>query len=418
VKRWTLFEIWARTPRIALASFLICLLFILIAGPCWADDASAKVARELAQKIAAQIDHKKKVVVEVADLTGEMRAAELDEVKRTIEMELRTRGLRTVADSSFDVKVRITLSADNSERLWIADFDNDGAHATLIEPSERSSFDAKPWASRTHVDRELVFSGNAPFLDFACTSPQAAKECGKVLVLYTDGIVLMDSEQNFPRIAVLHEGAWPRDLRGRITISGSDFKARIEDVECSGSVTRVPTAKCAPTNGPWVFAGPEEMTIAFLAPSENWFQRTDTVASAAPKANLEPFFSLSGLELSGEPAWISTGTKGETRLISGKSGNTLSITSAWGSDLATVKTDCGTGWQILSTSRRDNTELDSIAVYEWTGSEFRSLSDPLELDGTVVATWSAENGGPARAVVHNLKTGNYEAYLLNVGCSQ
>jgi hypothetical protein len=418
VKRWTLLEIWARTPRIALASFLICFLFILIAGPCWADDASAKAARELAQKIAGQIDHKKKVIVEVVDLTGEMRVTELDDAKKVIESELRARGLRTGADSSFDAKMRITLSADNTERLWIADFDNDGARVTLIEPFERSSFDAKPWASRTHVDRELVFSGNAPFLDFGCTNPQTAKECGKVMVLYSDALVLMDSDQNFPRVSISHDRPWPRDMRGRITISASDFKARIEDVECSGNVARVQVSKCSSINGPWVFAGPEEMTFAFLAPSGNWFQSAAAVTSAAAKVNREPFFSLAGLELGGEAAWISTDTKGETRLVDGKNGNAIAATSAWGSELATVKTDCGNGWQILSTSRWDNTELDSIAVYEWSGSEFRSLSDPLELDGTVVAMWSGENGGPARAVVHNLKTGNYEAYLLKVGCSQ
>jgi hypothetical protein len=356
--------------------------------------------------------------VEVADLTGEMRAAELDDAKKVIENELQVRGLRTVADSSFDAKLRITLSSDDTERLWIADFDNDGAHVTFIEPFERSSFDAKPWAARTHVDRELVFSGNAPILDFACTNPATAKECGKVLVLYPDAVVLMDSEQSFPRVSISHENTWPRDLRGRLKISGTDFEARVEGVGCAGNVAHVANSKCAPVNGPWIFSGPGTVTFAFLAPAGNFFQWVTAVTSGAAKANQEPFFSLAGLEFDGEPAWISTETKGEVRLLSGKNRVTLAVTSAWGSELATVKTDCGNGWQVLSTSRRDNTESDSVAVYEWSGSEFRSLSDPLELDGPVVAMWSAENGGPARAVVHNLKTGNYEAYLLKVGCSQ
>ena len=418
MKSWTLSEIWARTPHIALASFLIFSISILMAGRCWADEASTKAARELAQKIAAQIDHKEKVFVEVVDLKGEMRASDLDDAKREIESELRTRGLRTVADTSFDVKLRITLSMDNAERLWIADFDNDGAHVALMEPFERSNFDAKPWASRTHVDRELVFSGNSQILDFACTNPPVVKECRKVLVLYTDGVVLMDSEQNFPRAAISHENAWPRDVRGRIEISGTDFDARVEGIECSGSVAHVAAAKCAPVNGSWTFSGSGQMTFAFLAPSGNWFQWAAAVTSDAAKVNREPFFSIAALEPAGEPAWISTGIKGETRLVSGKNGNTLATTSAWGSELATVRTVCGTGWQILSTSKRDRTELDTIAIYEWAGNEFRSLSDPLELDGTIVAMWSDENGEPARVVVHNLKTGNYEAYLLKVGCSQ
>ncbi len=70
VKRWTLLEIWARTPRVALASLLICFPAILFSQNCWADDASTKAARELAQKIAVQIDHKKKVIVEVVDFDG------------------------------------------------------------------------------------------------------------------------------------------------------------------------------------------------------------------------------------------------------------------------------------------------------------------------------------------------------------
>ena len=416
VKRWTLLEIWARTPRIALATFLICFLFILAAPPCWADEASTKAARELAQKIAAQIDHKKKVLVEVVDLTGEMRASDLDDAKKVIEAELRARGVRTVDDASFEVKLRVTLSRDNAERLWIADYDNDGARATLMEPFERSSFDAKPWASRTHVDRELVFSGNSPILDFACTNPPAAKECGKVLVLYTDSVVLMDSEQNFPRISISHDTAWPRDVRGRVKISGTDFEARVEGVVCVGNLAHVLLSKCAPVNGPWMFGGAGELAFAFLAPIGNWFQKAGISNQA--KSSQGPFFSLANLESAGEPTWISTGIKGETNLVSGKNGNTLATTSAWGSELATVKTDCGTGWQILSTSKRDRTELDSISVYEWSSYEFRALSDPLELDGPVVSMWSGENGGPARAVVHNLKTGNYEAYLLKVGCSQ
>jgi hypothetical protein len=419
VKRWTLLEIWARTPRVALATFLIVSFAILFSQTCRADDASTKAARELAQKIAAQIDHKKKVVVEIADMTGEMRAADLDDAKKTIETELRARGVRTVEDASFEVKLRVTMSRNNAERILIADCESDGARAVLMERLEPIGFDAKPWASRTHVDRELVFSGNLPILDFACTNALPSKDCGKVLVLYSDSVVLMDSEQNFPRIGVAHEGAWPRDLRGRIKISGSDFETRIEDVECTGNVARVTSSKCSPLNGTWIFAGPGVMTFAFLAPSGNWFQWFAAVTPPnAPKVNREAFFSIAGLELAGEAAWISTGVKGESRLVAGKNGNILATTSAWGSELAAVKTDCGSGWQILSTSRRDRTELDSIAVYEWSGNEFRALSDPLELDGPVVAMWSGENGGPARTVVHNLKTGNYEAYLLKVGCSQ
>jgi hypothetical protein len=418
VKRWTLAVIWARTPHIAIATFLICFVSIIFAAPCWADEAATKAARELAGKIAAQIDHQKKLYVEVVDVTGEMRPADLADVKKVIESELRARGLSVSAGIPAEVKIQVTVSRNNVERLFIAYYDHDDAHEVVITPFEQSSLDLKPWLARAHLDRELVFSGNSPILDFACTNGFAAKDCGQILALYSDAVILMAAGQNFPRMPISHENAWARDLRGRLKITGSNFEARIEGVECSGNIVRVQDSKCAPVTGPWIFAGPEVMTFAFLAPSRNWFQGPAAAASNTSRMNEDPFFSLAGLDIHGDPGWISSETNGEARLFNGKNGNVLGTVSEWGSELATVKSECSTGWQILATSKRDHTELDSVTVYEWTGNEFRALSEPLEMNGTIVAMWSDESGGPARAVVRNLKTGNYEAYLLKVGCSQ
>ena len=139
VKRWTLLEIWARTPRVALASFLIFSFAILAASTCWADDASTKAARELAQKIAAQIDRDKKISVDVVDLIGHAQAADLNPIQILIEMELRAHGFHVVTDSSYDTKIRITLSQDSAERLWVADFTADGKPSVMIIPFERST---------------------------------------------------------------------------------------------------------------------------------------------------------------------------------------------------------------------------------------------------------------------------------------
>ena len=410
--------IWARTPRISVATILICFLSTLVAGPCRADEAATKAARELARKIAGQIDHKKTVFVELGEVTSELRPADLAEIKKVIVSELRAHDLSVSDGAQAEVRIRVTLSSNNLERLWIAEYDSEGAHAVVISPFEQSSLDLKPWLARVHLDRELVFAGNSPILDFACTDTSVAKNCGPVLVLYSDAVVLMAADQNFPRISIPHENSWPRDLRGRLKISRSDFQARIEGVECTGNVARVQASKCTPVSGPWIFAGPEEISFGSLTPSRNWFQGSAVGAPNASRANRDPFFSLAGLELTGDMGWIVTGTNGEASLFDRKSGNVLGTISTWGSELATVKSDCSSGWQILATSKKDHTELDSITVYEWTGTEFRTLSDPLDLNGTVVAMWSAEDGGPTRAVVRNLKTGNYEAYLLKVGCSQ
>nr|HEV7954652.1 hypothetical protein [Candidatus Acidoferrales bacterium] len=388
-----------------------------MASPRWADDASTKAARELVQKIAAQIDHKKKVMVEVADMTGEMRAAELDDAKKMIESELRARGLRTVADSSFDVKVRITLSQDLIERIWVAEYEAEGTRAVLVAQFEHTGLDIRPWMTGAHLDRELIFSDNALFLDFVECRRPTKETCGAELVLFPKELMGMKGWESFPDVLIAHEKPTSRDVRGRIRLIDGRFESRIEDAICSGD-TNLSNPKCVTSKNPWSFWGPGgESANAILADGQNWFT---WVGGALPNADAkrEPFFSLAGIEVNGEPGWISSGTDGKVRIFNNKTGEILGTAAGWGSELAAVKTECGNGWQILATRQRDRTETDAVTVFEWTGSEFRALTDPLEMNGTIVSMWSADGEGPARAVVHNLKTGNYEAYLLKVGCSQ
>ena len=123
--------------------------------------------------------------------------------------------------------------------------------------------------------------------------------------------------------------------------------------------------------------------------------------------------------MNGEPGWISSGTDGKVRIISEQKRRDAC-------ELRRVGIRTGDGenglrhWLANSGDKQLETTLNRTRLQFMSGlaHEFRALSDPLEMDGPVVAMWSAENGGPARAVVHNLKTGNYEAYLLKVGCSQ
>lgn len=358
--------------------------------------------------------------MEVVDLTGEMRASELDDAKKVIEGELRTRGLRTVADTSFDVKVRITLSQDLVERMWLAEYEIEGTRTVLMTPFQRTSLDVQPWMNGAHLDRELIFSDNSPFLDFIECQKLTKETCGVQLVLFPAElkVMVMMGWETFPNVSFGHDKPLSRDARGRIKRLDSGFESHIEDVICSGD-TYLADAKCVPSKNPWSFWGPGlESANATLASGQNWFTWVGGTLPNNAEDKKEPFFSLAGLEVNGEPGWISSGTDGKVRIFTNKSAEIAGTASGWGSELAVVKTECGNGWQILATRPSDYTKTDAVIVYEWTGSEFRALTDPLEMDGTIVSMWSADGDGPARAVVHNLKTGNYEAYLLKVGCSQ
>jgi hypothetical protein len=411
----------ARTRRKPSAVLLLFLFALLAVIPCRADDAATKAAGELAQKLASQLDRNQKVALEVTDLTGEMRRADMDATQRLIETELHAHGFQIVNDASFEIKIRITLSQDSVERLWVADFTREGKQSALMVPFELITPDLRSWATGMHLDRELVFSQNSPMLDFGCDSSAAAKDCGDKLILNADSVVLMSTELNFPSANILHEKPWPRDLRGRLTRNGPVFEVNIGDVTCQGEISHIAEAmKCGPQrNRQWIFSGPlGGQSSAQIASEQNWFEWTGAVGPNPAQPKRPPFYSMAGFEVNGQSAWIATGVDGNARVFTEKSGDPIGSIPGWGSEIATVKSECGTGWQILATKARDYTENDSITVYEWAGNELRADSGPIEMNGPIVAMWSDQSGGPARAVVRNLKTGDYEAYLLKVGCSQ
>jgi hypothetical protein len=121
---------------------------------------------------------------------------------------------------------------------------------------------------------------------------------------------------------------------------------------------------------------------------------------------------------------VVTGQDGLARLYE-KSPDPASIFSGWGSEIASVHSGCGSGWQLLVTGNGDWSGADSIQAMEIQEHQAQSVSSPLELAGTVTAlhataTKFASEGSAsasAVAVVRNLQTGRYEAYRLSITCT-
>ena len=92
--------------------------------------------------------------------------------------------------------------------------------------------------------------------------------------------------------------------------------------------------------------------------------------------------------------------------------------NGWGSDLAGISSDCGSGWQVLATRAADSSLPDSLAAYEIVNREAVQAAAPLEFAGPVTAMWSAGDGRSATVIVHNLKTGSYEAFSVSAVCGR
>ena len=72
----------------------------------------------------------------------------------------------------------------------------------------------------------------------------------------------------------------------------------------------------------------------------------------------------------------------------------------------------------LYTAESDWTESDSIRGYLTKGIALPRVAsgNPIEFDGPVTSLKAEPGTSAARAVVHNLKTGEYEAYIVTATC--
>jgi len=89
----------------------------------------------------------------------------------------------------------------------------------------------------------------------------------------------------------------------------------------------------------------------------------------------------------------------------------------WSSDMATVRTPCGAGWQVLAASTTPDGS-DTMRAYEFPDRDPVAVSPAVDLPGMISALWTESKGDSAIAVVNNRELGIYEAYRLAVSCSQ
>jgi hypothetical protein len=87
-------------------------------------------------------------------------------------------------------------------------------------------------------------------------------------------------------------------------------------------------------------------------------------------------------------------------------------------ETVTLDQRCGADSVVLSTGNGDWTQPDSIQGYLLSELEDAVPSGaPIEAAGPVVSLIDGAGKGSARAVVHNLKTDEYEAYVVTPSCS-
>ena len=386
-------------------------LLVLVPAALGADWSAP--ARALAAKIAAATGPGA-VALEVNNRSS-LKPAEVEQARGALAAELGAIGVQ-ITESGQSATLRIIFSENAQSYLWIAEVRQGTGEEKVVmvsAPGTPSAGSFGPTSPLT-IHRTLLWSQSDPILD-ATVLPGGNPE--HLLVLGPEKVTLFSGqggqwrqEQEFP---ITHARPWPRDLRGRIVFNHEHlFDAYLPGVVCGAVLSSPLSMACHEADDPWPLGAGSSGVRAFYAPARNFF--TGVVAPGIGKQNaFPPFYSAAGLPRNQYVLWALAAVDGSIHLVDGI--NDVMPRVPWGSDIASVKSGCGSGWQILSSARGGSG--DSLRAYEIQDREPAPVGAATEFNGPLTALWSKDDGS-AVAVERNPDTGKYEAYSLAIACHQ
>lgn len=410
--------------------FLITLFAVFLSCPIAGASDWREPAEQLARKIVA-VTGPGAVAVTMENRSS-LPKKDFDAMSSALRLDLQSLGVHATSPEQAADTAMIWLSENPQFYIWLAEFHQGSAEpavvmvsiprgddAGLVRESLPMSLHKTPlWAQEDRIlDVAVLEEDNAP--------RQIAVLDGEKLAIYRLKSGKWLQEQS---LTITHERPWPRDLRGRLlmpTVRDHLLDVYLPGVFCRTAAGLPLTLNCRESDDPWPLttttvgffsfgAAPIPSLAAFYSTSRNYF--TGALAPGMGKiTNVGKFYSAAPLPRDKYVLWLFEGTDGQLHFVDGLTDQPMMV--GWGSDIVSVKTSCGTGWQVLATSAAEN-GLDSLRAYEVADRDPVAMSAALDFSGEITALWTEAKGDSAIAVVKNRETGNYEAFRVAVACGQ
>ncbi len=387
---------------------IFCALLSFIPPGAHAAEDLNGAARELARQTAAFAGPGEPVSVAYGNASS-LGSAGLGQARAVFEAALKEAGLR-VSDVAPAAEVRLTLSENQSQYLLVEEARKGDERQVWMAAWKRAEPAAAAPLGMT-LDRKLLWEQEEQILDVAF--PAAG-----MLVLSPSKVTLY-TRQNAswePRRAVpLAPGKpWPRDLRGRLRVTGASFQAFLPGMACGGSAEPSLSMECQAGDDPWVLeSGSHATLLANFAATRNHFDGR-VATQAGLRKTIAPFYSAASVEEQGRPLWLLATLDGRTQIFDAWL-EPVGAVASWGSDIAGTEAGCGGGSQVLATRPGDAGEPDAIQTFAIVNRAAAPLTAPVEFAGPVTALWPA-SATSALAVTRDPLTGRYAAYVITVVC--
>ena len=404
-----------------LTSFLLATVFL---PPSSFASGLGDTARQLAHKIASAAGPGA-FALEVTNRSS-LDDKSVSEVRGALEAQLHVEGVSTTKAEQAMGTVEVVLSESLREYVWTAEIviGSDEKRIALVSLPRSSIGTGTPFTAALPIvlKTTLLFAQEQPMLDVALVEMPG----GARLLVLNDGTVAIYHQRGAnpaarweleTSLSITHSRAFPRDLRGRLLLR----RDHLFDVYLPGTFCRTTsnavaslTLTCNDTDDPWPLTPDDGSVRAFFAASRNFF--TGALSPGIGKvSNVPSFYSAAALPRSNYTLWALAAVDGSLHLVDGMT-DQLIRGGKWGSDLAAVRSSCGTGTQLLASESGD-AERDGLRAFEIPDRDPVATSSAAEFDGRIVALSPESSGAGASAIVKRKDTGCYEAYRVSISCS-
>jgi hypothetical protein len=344
--------------------------------------------------------------------------ADVEEVRRGLVAELGAHGVRFVNADQAAATVQITLSENLQNYVWAAEIHqgtNEPSVVMAVTPRLSVAAIERP-ASALTIRKTLLWTDEHRILDVALVSgsPQ------HMIVLEPESVILAKLQdgrwQQEQALSLSHSRPWPRDLRGRLALRKDHlFDAYLPGIFCRSTAAAPLSINCYESDDPWPLGADQSGLSAFFASTRNFF--TGVLSPGIEKqTTVKAFYSAAMLPRERYKLWMFATVDGQVHMLDGVTDQTVTKLG-WGDEVASVRSGCGLGWQVLVAGNGGGA-VETVKAFEIADREPVAVSPPAEFGGVITALWTDSDGTGAIAVSQNSETGRYEAYRLSIACGQ
>lgn len=342
--------------------------------------------RELGRRLAARLGAQERLSIQTRALPP-IPPSERDEVDRGLRVALG----RHVAAAA-PATVRVTVSAVIAQHVLVAEFRRGEEVSIMMADYEAPAAVRHPALARAVLERSLMWEQDEQILDAAAARP----EVGELVVLDTERLTWRDrSGQVTRQLRVRRDGpaAWPRDVRGRLSISSEGVRVWLPGWECRAG-NDGDDGHCATGATAW--------------PLALQFQAAPAGSNEFSSGGKDRFFGAARVTAG---AVVLAGVDG--RLRWSEAGAVRELDAAVGSEVVSLTNPCD-GSMVVVASSKDG---QSLGVFDASPRGLRIAGEGMALPGTLTALWPADGEGAATAVVRTA-AGRYAAYRVLASCSR